>query len=75
MEQARRENAGKDRIRHAQGVTYAFMNAIAGDLPGYEEALRALYAGDQPRFDEFVSQWPVDIRDHTRSLAATAFEV
>ena len=74
VEQARRENAGKDRLRHAQGVTYAFMNAIAGDLPGYEEALRALYAGDQARFDSFISDWPLDIRDHTRILAAGAFD-
>lgn len=73
VEQARRENVGRDRIRHAQGITYAFMNAIAGDLPGYEEALRALYAGDQPRFETFISDWPADIRDHTRILAEGAF--
>jgi uncharacterized protein len=40
------------------------MTAIAGDLPGYEEATRALFAGDEPRFSRMVRGWPADIRKH-----------
>jgi hypothetical protein len=73
VEEARKRNSGKDRIRKAQEIAYRFMNAIAGDLPGYEEALRALYAGDSVRFEEYVGAWPEDIRDHTLTFAKEAF--
>ncbi len=35
--------------RHGrQEIAYRFMSAMAGDLPGFEEASRALFAGDRP---------------------------
>jgi hypothetical protein len=74
VEQARRANEGKDRVRQAQEVTYRFMSAMAGDLPGYEEAIRALYANARARFDGLIEPWPADVRDHVKKLAATAFE-
>ena len=37
---------------------------MAGDLPGFEEASRALFAGDERRFERLVRGWPVDIRKH-----------
>jgi hypothetical protein len=74
VEQARRANEGKDRVRQAQEVTYRFMSAMAGDQPGYEEAIRALYAQDQARFYGLILPWPQDVRDHVRKLAAAAFE-
>jgi hypothetical protein len=74
VEQARRANEGKDRVRQAQEAAYRFMSAIAGDLPGYEEALRALYANDRERFEGLIGPWPGDVRDHVRKLAAAAFE-
>ncbi|MCO6382929.1 DUF2239 family protein [Oceanicola sp. 502str15] len=48
-------------------ATYAFCTAIAGDLPGYEEAMRALYAGEG--FAGAVAHWPEDIRAHALWLA------
>ncbi|MHB1223269.1 MAG: DUF2239 family protein, partial [Gemmatimonadaceae bacterium] len=39
------------------------------DLPGFEEAAHALFAGDAPRFRELVGGWPPDIRDHALALA------
>jgi hypothetical protein len=42
---------------------------MAGDRPGFEEASRALFAGDQRRFTELIANWPVDIRDHIVILA------
>jgi hypothetical protein len=51
------------------------MSAMAGNEPGFEEALRCLFAGDRARFDSLVSDWPIDVRDHARKLAAGAFTV
>jgi hypothetical protein len=73
VEEARRVNAGKDRVRLAQEAAYRFMSAVAGDEPGFEEALRALFAGKPGRFEEQIAAWPVDVRDHAKKLAAGAF--
>jgi hypothetical protein len=72
VEQARRDHDGRDRIRRAQESAYRFMSAMAGDRPGFEEAARALFAGDRARFDRLVQPWPVDIRAHAKKLAAVA---
>lgn len=70
---ARRENAGKDRIRTSQENAYRFMTSIAGDLAGFEEATRALFASNQSRFDELIEPWPGDVRAYATRLAADAF--
>jgi hypothetical protein len=74
IDKARKSNSGKDRIRQAQEVSYRFISAMAGNQPGFEEATRALFAGDQRRFEELVATWPEDIRDHAGKLAADAFQ-
>ena len=74
VEEARRKNSRKDRVRYAQEAAYKFMSAMAGNFPGYEEALRALFAGDSERFDNLIASWPVDIRDHTRKLSSPVFQ-
>jgi hypothetical protein len=73
VEDARRTHSGKDRIRHAQEVCYKFMSAIAGDMPGFEEAARALYARDAKKFEATIDAWPADVRNHAKSLAVAAF--
>ena len=45
------------------------MSAMAGDLPGFEEAARALFAGDPGRFTECIRGWPEDVRRHLAWLA------
>lgn len=50
--------------RQAQAALDRFMLAIAGDQPGYEEASRALYAGDYQRLLALCAAWPGDIRDY-----------
>ena len=75
VDAARGASEGKDRMRQAQEAAYRFMTAMAGDLAGYEEATRALYANDAARFDAMTAAWPVDVRDHTRKLAKRAFDV
>jgi len=72
VEDARRQNGGKDRVRHAREVAYRFMSAMAGNLPNFEEATRALFAGDEPRFATMVEKWPKDIREHAERLAKEA---
>jgi hypothetical protein len=74
VEEARRRNEGKDRVRRAQKAAYRFMAALAGNFPDFEEAIRALFAGSRDRFDELVAPWPTDVRDHARELAAAAFQ-
>lgn len=69
VDEARRAHGDKDRKRQAQERAYQFMSAIAGDLPGYEEATRALFANDRKRFVELVGSWPADLADHATTLA------
>ncbi|WP_333994468.1 DUF2239 family protein [Burkholderia orbicola] len=69
VEDARRTHAAADRQRDAQARAYHFMSAMAGDLPGFEEAARALYANDAARLAELIAGWPDDVRDHALALA------
>ncbi|WP_175780117.1 DUF2239 family protein [Burkholderia anthina] len=69
VEDARRTHAAADRHRDAQARAYHFMSALAGDLPGFEEAARALYANDLARLAELSAGWPDDVRDHALALA------
>lgn len=72
VEQALRSSAELDRLRQAQEAAYRFMNVMAGDRPGFEEAARALFAGDIDRLPELVSKWPLDIKNHALILASAA---
>jgi uncharacterized protein len=74
VDAARATHAGADRRRLAQQSTDRFMSVLAGNEPGYEEAARALYAGDQTRFAQSIVAWPADVRDHALRLATAAFE-
>lgn len=70
VDEARQGRAGRDIKRAAREAAYRFMTVIAGDLPQYEDATRALFAGDKERFTDLTERWPEDIRDHARRLAA-----
>ena len=72
-EEARRGTEAKDRLRRSQEAAYRFLSAMAGNLPDFEEATRAFFAGNRERFDESVESWPADVRDHAKKLAARAF--
>ena len=71
VDEARRANGDRDRSRAARDAAYHFMSAMAGDLPGFEEASRALFADDQRRFAALIAGWPGDIRDHIVRLASS----
>jgi hypothetical protein len=70
VEGARRVHADRDRARAARDAAYHFMSTMAGDRPGFEEASRALFAGDRDRLSALIADWPADIRDHVLRLAA-----
>ncbi|HTO68064.1 MAG TPA: DUF2239 family protein [Bradyrhizobium sp.] len=69
VEQARRATGDGDRARAAREAAYHFMSAMAGNLPGFEEATRALFADDRRRMAGHIATWPADIRDHVVRLA------
>ncbi len=69
VEEARRASSVKDRQRQAQERAFHFMTAVAGDLPGFEEATRALFANDRPRMTELIAAWPPDVAAYALQLA------
>ncbi|MGS1108175.1 DUF2239 family protein [Achromobacter anxifer] len=69
VEQARRDNEAQDRRRERQEAAYRFMSSMGGNLPGFEEATRALYAGDRARFEQQIAAWPADVRGYAMQLA------
>lgn len=64
---------GPERARRAKERAYRFMTAMAGDLPGYEEATRMLFAGDWTAFDAAVEGWPEGVRETAREMAEGAW--
>jgi hypothetical protein len=72
VETARKADDKAD-ARTAQGAAYRFMGAMAGDRPGFEEATRALFAGDGAKFADQIESWPTDVRAFAARLAAPAF--
>ncbi len=66
---ARRADAGKTEARARRESAYGFMAALAGDMPGFEEATRALFASDRARFAECIADWPADVHAYALALA------
>lgn len=73
IDEARRVHADRDAQRASREAAYRFMSAMAGDLPGFEEAARALFAGEGTRFAELIGPWPEDVSNYLRQLAAAAW--
>ncbi|QBK03945.1 DUF2239 family protein [Hylemonella gracilis] len=65
--------AARQLARAAQERCYRFVRAIAGNLPGYEEGLRALFGGQAQGFEAAIKGWPEDLRSHAWHLAEGAF--
>ena len=72
VEEARKNHRQIDLRRVAQESAYRFMTSVAGNEAGYEEAVRALYAGDLARFETVVATWPADVAGHAMTLAKSA---
>ncbi|MBM4025952.1 MAG: DUF2239 family protein [Planctomycetes bacterium] len=69
IDEARKREPAQLRRQRALQATERFLFALAGNLPGYEEASRALFQGDSRRFAELMSPWPKDVRDYALRLA------
>jgi len=72
VERARKENAEADRQRVAIDAAYRFMHALSGHEARFEEASRALFAGDMAQLRSAVARWPRDVRMHLLELVAQA---
>ncbi|RAK52598.1 DUF2239 family protein [Phenylobacterium deserti] len=64
VDQARLRSAEVDRSHQARDAAYRVMSALAGDLAGFEDATRALFASDLPSFQAAVASWPGDVRTY-----------
>jgi uncharacterized protein len=73
VDEARKANPEEERIRCSVTAASRFLSAMAGNLPGYEEATRALFARNGTQFEECMRAWPVDIREHAKRLIAGCF--
>jgi hypothetical protein len=72
VDEARKREPRKERARRAAEAASRVMSALAGDRPGFEEASRALFAGDGSRFSSLIRSWPVDVRKYIAHLADPA---
>jgi hypothetical protein len=68
VDDARKRAPDEDRARLARAAASRFMWVMAGDLPDFEEASRALFAADQKTFTTLTKRWPKDVRDHLEAL-------
>jgi hypothetical protein len=73
VDQARGHDPETAKIRGAQEAAHRFMTAMAGNRPGYEEALRALYARDRKKFEAEIRHWPEDVGIQTLRFAEGAW--
>jgi uncharacterized protein len=69
VEEARRTGVDQQKLRATQEAAYQFMLAMAGNLPGFEEAVRALFAKDRQRFKQQTLRWPSDVCNYATALA------
>jgi hypothetical protein len=71
VEEARRADDGPAQRRAARERAYRVMHALAGNLAGFEEASRALFAGDAGGLAQYADAWPEDVRGYVLRLATT----
>jgi hypothetical protein len=71
VEQASRNP--KSRQRQLRDAAYRLATALVGNAPGYEEAMRALYAGQGEDFAAHIEAWPADVRKTLEEMTAEAF--
>ena len=72
VDEARKAQPDIQTKKRLQERAYRFMSTMAGDREGFEEASRALFAGDENRMREKMASWPQDVREHAMNLAFPA---
>ena len=71
VEEASRNPKAQQRAR--RDAVYRLATALVGNAPGYEEAMRALYAGQGDDFAAHIEAWPQDVRQVLEEMTAEAF--
>lgn len=71
IDTARKAETPEDRLRERIDAAGAFMWSLAGDLPEFEEASRALYAKDWSEIERRIADWPADVRTYVLQLLET----
>jgi uncharacterized protein len=72
VDAASKANASQDAVRLAIEAAHRFMWDMAGNLPGFEEASRALFAQDFDAFEQRSSSWPQGIREQLHRYVVRA---
>jgi uncharacterized protein len=70
VEAARHRDPDAQSVRARQEAAYRFMFGVGGNLPGFEEASRALFAWDLAKLADLITDWPADVRDYLHGLTA-----
>ena len=73
IDAARKHDAPGEETSSARETTYRAMRVLAGNREGFEEAARALFAGDAESFDARLGSWPSPIGQYLRRIAKPAF--
>ena len=68
VEEARRSRHAIDAARTAREAAYRAMAVLAGDLPRFEDASRALFADDRATFERLIAAWPKDVEPLSSGL-------
>jgi hypothetical protein len=74
VDDARKGDSSRAEFRAAADAACRVLSALAGNLEGYEDATRALYARDRQGFESHISEWPTDIRAYAVRMAGPALE-
>ncbi|MBC8065630.1 MAG: DUF2239 family protein [Chlorobia bacterium] len=73
VEEASKSSGGVDQTRTSRDACYRFLSSMAGNLPYFEQATRALYAGNQAGFRELIAVWPMDVQVYALKLGTDAW--
>ncbi len=73
VDEARKAAEPQDRARLSQNRTHSFLSSMAGDLAGFEDATRALYAADKLTFETLMDKLPTDIARVAKEFGQDAF--
>lgn len=75
IDEARAKRPAQDAARQAADALYKTISVLGGDLPNFEEASRALYAGEFERLEALTRHWPGGLGEHVARRAALAAEL
>lgn len=62
VDEAKQRTAEADNHRRRLEAAYQALTTLAGDLPGYESAIRALFASDRDAFQAATAGWSSDLQ-------------